>query len=65
MPIRPPPFTFTCTACSWKKTTFPLSDALVFGRDCFPECPKCAGKLEMERATRAEVFKTRLEHFFK
>ena len=41
MPIRPPPMTFRCPSCGWKKTTHPKSDALIIGIDCFTCCPQC------------------------
>ncbi len=64
MPIPPSPFTFTCTRCSWKKTTIPLSDVLNLERDWFAQCPQCFGELERRGATQAEIFKARLEQFF-
>jgi hypothetical protein len=41
MPIPPPPMTFSCPSCGWKKPTTPRSDALVIGVDWFNHCPEC------------------------
>ncbi|KAF1053634.1 MAG: hypothetical protein GAK43_01304 [Stenotrophomonas maltophilia] len=66
MPIPPPPTTFTCPVCTWKKTRLPLSDALVAGRDFFSHCPRCQHQpLEQRPASRAEIMRTRLNHFLK
>lgn len=65
MPRPPPPFTYTCTSCSWQKTTFPKSDALMVGRDCFFSCPVCEGdSVEGRFATQSEVMTAKLKQFF-
>lgn len=48
MPVRPPPCTYVCAKCGWKKTVQPISDALVPG-DILQECPLCGNdKLEVK-----------------
>ncbi|MDI6529256.1 hypothetical protein QMA71_27290 [Pseudomonas otitidis] len=64
MPIPPQPLTFSCSRCSWQKTTIPLSDALVLGRDWFAQCPQCNCELQRRAATKTEVLRARLEQFF-
>jgi len=57
MPIRPQPFTFTCSGCGWKKTVAPHSDALGPG-DWFSRCPKCGNEaLTMAPASALEKLK--------
>ncbi|MCQ4249133.1 hypothetical protein NA644_07395 [Pseudomonas stutzeri] len=64
MPIPPRPLTFSCPACSWQRTTIPLSDALLMGRDWFAHCPQCHhASLELRSASQKEIMKTRLAHF--
>ncbi|MCQ4230125.1 hypothetical protein M8P87_09690 [Pseudomonas stutzeri] len=66
MPRQPHPFTFMCNRCSWTKTTIPLSDALVIGRDWFAQCPKCGNEsLKHVPASQREILKARLEQFFR
>lgn len=40
MPFPPPPMTYTCSKCGWRKTTAPKSDALMPG-DHYTACPSC------------------------
>ncbi len=64
MPMAPHPMSFVCPACSWKRTTLPVSDVLVPGRDWFGQCPVCArAPLNMRPATRTEVMRERLLEF--
>lgn len=56
MPVRPPPFTFECGDCGWKKTVAPQSDCLRPG-EWVMVCPKCGGdRLKMRAATTVERF---------
>lgn len=65
MPIPLRPLTFVCPSCAWRKTTIPLSDALVIGRDLYGQCPKCRYEpLESRQATRTEILKAKLEDLF-
>lgn len=43
MPMPPRPFTLVCSACGWKKTVVPLSDAPAPG-EWFARCPRCASE---------------------
>lgn len=64
MPIAPRPMSFVCPACGWKRTTLPISDALVLGRDWFGQCPACAHQpLDVRPATRTEIMRERLLEF--
>lgn len=63
MPVPAHPFTFICSRCSWRKTTIPLSDALLLGRDWFAQCPQCKSELQGRVATKTEILKARLEQF--
>nr|WP_074585379.1 hypothetical protein [Pseudomonas psychrotolerans] len=65
MTIPPRPQTFTCPACSWKRTVIPLSDVLIPGRDWFRQCPRCGHEpLERRLASKTEILRTRLEEFW-
>ncbi|HBP5541066.1 hypothetical protein FNV45_16480 [Pseudomonas aeruginosa] len=62
MPVRPAPLTFSCSHCSWQRTTIPASDALEIGRDCFVRCPRCGHEpVGMRRASSLEVVGAKLE----
>lgn len=46
MPFPPPPTTYSCPKCGWKKTVAPKSDALLPG-DFYNACPSC-GNTDLE-----------------
>jgi len=52
MPIKPPPTTWHCPKCQWRKTVSPKSDALQAGVEWFDHCPQC-GCCEIESLNRA------------
>jgi predicted RNA-binding Zn-ribbon protein involved in translation (DUF1610 family) len=41
MPFPPPPMTFSCPKCGWRKRVQPASDALRLDLDWFACCPQC------------------------
>jgi predicted RNA-binding Zn-ribbon protein involved in translation (DUF1610 family) len=56
MATQPPPMTFTCPACGWKKTTAPRSDVWLAGVDGFDQCPECGYEsLDVRRANAIEA----------
>ncbi|CAD5375350.1 conserved hypothetical protein [Pseudomonas sp. OF001] len=62
MPIPPPPSTFRCTDCGWRRTVIPRSDALILGVDWFEHCPQCGSQtLQWRPASATETFKARLQ----
>lgn len=64
MPIPPPPQTFICQACGWKKTTLSASDCLMQGVNWYFTCPKCGdAHLTRRPAGRVETMKARLDEF--
>lgn len=54
MPIRPAPITYTCSACGWKKTVAPMSDALQPG-EYFSVCPSCGSRQVKMEWTRGRL----------
>jgi len=57
MPVPPPPQTFACRECGWKKTTAPRSDVLFPGIDVFDHCPACSNRtLDVRRARGLDAF---------
>ena len=43
MPLPPPPLTYDCPQCGWRKTTAPKSDALRPG-EFFACCSECGNR---------------------
>lgn len=41
MPVRPPPITYECSVCGWKKTVQPKSDVRLDEFDYFSQCQQC------------------------
>lgn len=55
MVMKPPPTTYSCPACGWKKTVVPISDVRLRGVDSFGRCPKCGnGNLKARTAGAIE-----------
>lgn len=61
MAFEVPPQTFTCTSCTWSKTTpHPVGDCRIEGLDGFLRCPNCGGAIASRAATWFEIAVARL-----
>lgn len=61
MPMPPPPSTFYCPTCGWRKTVVPKSDVMVRGHTWFEACPECNhAPLERAPATLLECSMAKL-----
>lgn len=65
MPSRPIAMTYTCTSCSWSKTTAPKSDALL-PSDFFTKCPLCGyAPLDTRKASFVAGSLAEISRFFR
>jgi len=62
MPVRTKPFTQACPQCNWSKTSAPVSDVLIAGRDIATQCPRCGAKaLKIHEASAFAVLISRVK----
>lgn len=61
MPVPPPPTTYICNKCDWKRTVFLASDVRMEGINSFHRCPSCGSiELTRRRANLLELLAARI-----
>lgn len=60
MPLPLGPTLFSCRTCGWRATTDPRGDVVLPGLTWYERCPKCAGEVEIRRASLISSLAPRL-----